>query len=87
MPLAILLGTEAPSGQLTSRATQFLPLSFMPRAAGLVHLGDLGPFPFQHGQGSGYRCKSPRDLGSALSLPPATSLGLSFPLYHWRGFP
>lgn len=46
MPSAILLGTEAPSGQLTSRAAQFLPLSFTPRAAGLVHLGDLGPLPW-----------------------------------------
>lgn len=48
--LFILLGTEAVSGQLVSRAFYVVPT-----AAGLVDLGNPAPLPFQHSQGSGYR--------------------------------
>lgn len=53
MPLSILLGTEALSGQLVSRATPFPSLSFMPRAAGLDDLGAQGPFPFSKDKAAG----------------------------------
>lgn len=71
MPLATVLGTEAPSGQLVSRAAPLLSFSFMPRPAGLVGLGDLGLFPSSMGNAVGEQMKEAK--GPGISLFSATS--------------
>ena len=87
--MAILLGTEAPRGQLTSRATSFfLSLSFLGQLAWLI-LGTWGPIPeapsLPAQTSSGYRRESPGSWISPFSAPSHLPGPQCPSLHHRRG--